>query len=97
MEGTDTTYKWVRVDGRIKTDMPDPSLSFAQLESETHGTVLWVKLDRDAHRIGFALSPRLQAKYPDGMTQDQAIHEAIESVKPFKLEIERLDWWTHYR
>lgn len=96
MEGNDTTYRWVRIDGRMKTDMPEPNLVFAVLETKTHGNVLWVRLDGDAYRIGFALTRSLQMKYPDGITQDQAIHEAEESFKPFKLKVERLDWWTQY-
>jgi len=97
MEGNETTYRWVRLDGRIKTDMPEPNLVFAALETKKHGNVLWVRLDRDAHRIGFALTPSLQAKYPNGITQEEAISEAVESVKPFQLEVERLDWWTQYK
>lgn len=96
MGGDDTTYRWIRIDGRMKTTMPETDLAFGVLETPEHGSVLWVKLDKDAYRIGFALSPRLQAKYPDGPTQQDAIHEAIECFRPFDLEIERLDWWTHY-
>lgn len=97
MEGNDTVHKWVRIDGRMKTNIPDPNLMFASLETKTHGNVLWLRLDNDAYRIGFALTPRLQEKYPDGPTQEQAIEEAKECLKPFDLEIERLDWWTYYR
>lgn len=96
MEGNDTTYRWVRVDGLVKSDVPEPDVSFASVESPSHGLVLWAKLDRDAHRIGFSLSPRLAEKYPDGLTEEQAVHEAVEAMKPFKVEIERLDWFTHY-
>ncbi|KAK7754520.1 hypothetical protein SLS62_003540 [Diatrype stigma] len=87
---------WVRIDGRMKTNMPETNLAFGSIESQTHGNVLWVKLDRDAHRIGFALTPSLQAKYPDGLTQEDVVREATESLKPFTLEIERVDWWTQY-
>lgn len=97
MEGNDTIYKWIRIDGRMKTNMPDPDLVFAFLETPAHGNVLWLKLDNDAHRIGFALNPRLQEKYPEGPTEQQAVEEAIESFKPFELSVERLDWWTYYR
>ncbi|KAI1258545.1 FAD binding domain-containing protein [Xylariaceae sp. FL1019] len=96
MEGNETTYKWIRIDGRMKTDMPDPNVVFGSLETQTHGNVLWCRLDRDACRIGFALTPSLQAKYPEGLAQEQAVSEAIDALQPFKLEIERVDWWTQY-
>lgn len=81
----------------MTTDMPDTNIGFASIETEHHGNILWVKLDRDTHRVGFALTPALLAKYPNGITQDEALKEAAEGMKPFKLEIDRLDWWTHYR
>ena len=96
MQGSDTTYKWIRIDGRVKTDMPEPNLSFASIYTETHGSVLWVKLDGDAVRIGFALNAALQAKYPDGPTQEQAVKEASDAIHPLTLEFERVDWWTYY-
>lgn len=96
MQGSDTTYKWIRIDGRVKTNMPEPNLSFASIYTETHGSVLWVKLDGDAVRIGFALNASLQAKYPDGPTQEQAVKEAADAIHPLTLEFERVDWWTYY-
>ncbi|KPM42379.1 hypothetical protein AK830_g4175 [Neonectria ditissima] len=92
-----TTYEWVRIDGKLSTDMPGADIGFASVETLNHGNILWVKLERDAHRIGFALTPSLLAKYPKGITKEEAVKEAIEGMKPFKLEIERLDWWTHYK
>jgi len=97
MEADDTTHRWVRVDGKMNTDMPDANIGLGAIESPIHGHVLWVKLDRDAHRIGFSLTPPLQAKYADGMTQEQAVQEAIVAMRPFKLDIERVDWWVSYR
>ncbi len=97
MDTDSTLYEWIRIDAKIVTDMPDADLGIASIESKNHGNVLWIKLDRDAHRIGFALNPKLLEKYPNGITQDQAVEEAIESMKPFKLEVQRLDWWTHYK
>lgn len=97
MEGNETVYKWVRIDGRMKTNLPEPNLMFASLETKTHGNVLWLRLDNDAHRIGFSLTPQLQEKYADGLTEEQVISEAIECLKPFELEVERVDWWTYYR
>lgn len=89
-------YNWVRLDGLFKTNIPEPDVVFASIQSPTHGHLLWAKLEGDAHRIGFALGPQLQGKYPDGPTEEQAKQEAIEALKPFSLKIERLDWWTYY-
>lgn len=97
MQGNETDYRWVRIDGKIKTNMPETDLVFGALETKSHGNVLWAKLDRDASRIGFALTPTLQAKYPNGITQDEALAEAAECMKPFTFEMERLDWWTQYK
>lgn len=97
MVGNETEYKWVRIDGRMKTNIPDRDVMFATLETKTHGNVLWLRLDNDAHRVGLSLGPRLQEKYPAGPTKEQAIEEAKQAVAPFELEIERLDWWTYYR
>lgn len=97
MEGNESTYRWVRVDGRMQTNMPEPNLVFAALETKSHGNVLWAKLDKDAYRIGFALTPSLQAKYPDGLSQEHVVHEAQECLEPFILKIERVDWWTQYK
>lgn len=42
----------------------------------------------------YAFSP---CKHPNGITQDEALKEAAEGIKPFKLEIIRLDRWTRYK
>ncbi|CAG9977247.1 unnamed protein product [Clonostachys byssicola] len=97
LDSESTTYEWIRIDGKLVTDMPGADLGFASIETPHHGNVLWVKLERDAHRIGFALTPALLARYPNGITQDEAVKEAVECMRPFKLDVERLDWWTHYK
>jgi phenol 2-monooxygenase len=98
MEGSNTVYQWIRIDGKMKTSMPDADIGFAAVESAHHGNVLWVKLDQDAHRIGFALNSRILEKYPNGsLTEADAVREAQEAMTPFRLEIERLDWWTQYK
>lgn len=97
MKGNDTEYKWIRIDGLMKTNIPEPDLMFGFIETKDYGTALWLRLDNDAHRVGFALNPRLREKYPDGITEKEAIEEAVQCLKPFELSIERLDWWTYYR
>jgi phenol 2-monooxygenase len=97
MIGSHTMYQWIRIDGKMNTNMPDADIGFAAVESRYHGNVLWVKLDQDAHRIGFAVTESLLAKYPDGLTKEDAVEEAKAAMSPFSLDIERLDWWTQYK
>ncbi|UZJ50703.1 hypothetical protein CBS101457_000023 [Exobasidium rhododendri] len=95
-QGESTTHRWVRIDAVFKTNMPDARVGFGAIESPTHGNVLWAALDHGRTRIGFALTPELFEKYGDKMTEEQAIHEAKESMKPFDLEVVTMDWHTVY-
>lgn len=87
---------WCRIDGVLKTNMPDARVGFASIESPTHGNVLWVAQDHGRTRIGFALSPELYAKYGDNITKDQVRDEAIRAMAPFSIEFITIDWWTFY-
>ncbi|KAK1148157.1 hypothetical protein N8T08_010799 [Aspergillus melleus] len=95
-EGDRTDFKWVRIDGDFETDMPDADMGFASIESPSHGNVLWVQLDHGVKRIGFAMTDEMLAKYGGRLTEEQAKHEAIESMKPFKMDIKAVEWWTLY-
>lgn len=96
-EGDRTPFKWVRIDGHFKTNMPDADLGFASIESQSHGNVLWVQLDHGVKRIGFAVTDEMLAKYGGQLTEEQARYEAVESMKPFTLEFGSVEWWTLYR
>lgn len=39
-EGDHTNFKWVRIDGYFKTNMPYADVGFASIESKSHGNVL---------------------------------------------------------
>ncbi|KAL3491446.1 pentachlorophenol 4-monooxygenase [Aspergillus germanicus] len=95
-EGEQTEYKWVRIDGRFKTDMPDADLGFASIESKSHGNVLWVQLDHGVKRIGFAMTKEMLAKYGERLTEEDAKREAVKAMEPFSLEFDSVDWWTLY-
>ncbi|KAL4879772.1 pentachlorophenol 4-monooxygenase [Aspergillus karnatakaensis] len=95
-EGEHTSYRWVRIDGRFKTDMPDADLGFASIESKSHGNVLWVQLDHGVKRIGFAMTNAMLAKYGERLTEEDAKREAVKAMEPFTLEFESVDWWTLY-
>lgn len=86
----------VRIDGVVKTNMPDSRAGYGGFNSATHGSVLWVALDHGATRIGFVLSKDMYAKYGRNMRQEDAIKEAKVAVAPFDLEFEQVDWHTVY-
>ncbi|KAL3442867.1 FAD binding domain-containing protein [Aspergillus insuetus] len=94
-EGDTSEDQWIRIDGIVKTDMPI-TRAYGAIESETHGNVLWAPLDHGATRIGYAYSAAIAAKYPTGVTQEVAVQEAIQSMKPFKVEFKEIHWWTLY-
>lgn len=96
MDFTGTPYKWVRIDGVVKTDLPDSDIGEAAIESPTHGNVIFVRVDHGRSRVGFALSDELHKKYGDKMTQEQVIHEAQQAMKPWTCEFETVDWYTIY-
>ncbi|OAP56750.1 hypothetical protein AYL99_08862 [Fonsecaea erecta] len=91
-----TTLRWMRIDGVVETDMPDSREGFANLESPTHGNVLWAALDHGRTRVGFALSRAMMERYGENMTQEQAVEEAKLALKPFSLEFTCVDWYTVY-
>ncbi|KAH8817321.1 pentachlorophenol 4-monooxygenase, partial [Xylogone sp. PMI_703] len=91
-----TERRWVRIDGVVKTNMPDARLGASSIENLTHGTVLWVPLDHGRSRVGFSLTEEMYRKYGDSMTKEEAMQEAIAAVHPFSLEFESVDWYTLY-
>ncbi len=91
MEGLETEYRWVRIDAKVKTDMPDADIGFCTIETKHHGNMLFQKLNRDLHRMGFVVTPTLREKYRDDLTEAQAVEEVIEAMKPFKLKVERVE------
>ena len=87
---------WVRIDGVVKTDLPEARHGLGAIESSTHGHVVWVSLDHCATRIGYVLSTKLFERYGPLMSVEEAAHEAQKAVAPFKIEFERVDWHTVY-
>lgn len=87
---------WVRIDGRVRTNMPDPRSGLSGLDSPTHGSILWACLDHGTTRVGFALPPAVWAAHGRGITQESVIAEAKKAVRPFSLEFEDVEWWTVY-
>ncbi|KAL4909177.1 hypothetical protein BDW74DRAFT_174387 [Aspergillus multicolor] len=94
-EGDTSEDRWIRIDGMVETDMPI-TRAYGAIESRTHGNVLWAPLDHGATRIGYAYGSEIAAKYPEGVTQEVAVQEAIEAMKPFRLTFKEVHWWTLY-
>ena len=92
-EGERTEDQWIRIDGKVKSNIPTPR-AYASIESPRHGNVLWAPLDRGVTRVGYVYTSELRARYGGEVTEEIAVREAIEAVKPFSLEFERVDWWT---
>lgn len=95
-EGDATARKWVRIDGVVKTNIPQNRTTLAAIESPTHGNVLYVNLDHGATRIGYVLSDKLAAKYGEKLTEEEAVYEAQQAVAPFEIEFLKVDWFTTY-
>ena len=94
--GADKEDHWVRIDGIVKTNMPDSRLGLGAVLSPTHGHVLWVSLDHGAARIGYVLTPELYQKYGKKMSKEDAVKEAKVAMAPFEVEFLQVDWHTVY-
>lgn len=94
--GEDKEDHWVRIDGKVKTNMPNSRTGFGAIETKTHGHVLWVALDHSATRIGYVLNADMYAKYGRNMSQADAVREAKAALAPFELEFTQVDWHTVY-
>ena len=93
--GDRTEDKWVRIDGVLKsTTMPKPR-AYGAIESPAYGNVLWIPLDHGATRIGFALNEERRKLYGE-LNREVFLKEAVEAVKPFEIEYERVDWASVY-
>lgn len=95
--GEKRSEHWVRIDGIVKTNLPEARWGLGAIESSTHGHVLWLALDHGATRIGYVLTEELFKKYGTKMSAEEATYEAQRAVAPFELEFHQVDWHTVYR
>ncbi|KAJ7671549.1 FAD binding domain-containing protein [Mycena polygramma] len=95
--GERTTHRWIRMDARVKTNMPNPRC-LNSIDSKFHGQILWCPIDDGLTRIGYVFSQALLEKYGgvEGVTQKVAMKEAIEALQPFELEFLEVSWFTIY-
>ncbi|KAJ3920766.1 FAD binding domain-containing protein [Lentinula edodes] len=96
-EGEHTQGRWIRMDARVTTDMPNPRC-LNSIDSASHGQILWCPIDNGLTRIGYVFSGSLIEKYGgvEGVTQEVAMVEAKQALHPFKLEFLSVDWFTIY-
>ncbi|KAK7022834.1 hypothetical protein VNI00_016915 [Paramarasmius palmivorus] len=96
-DGENTSKRWIRMDARVKTNMPNPR-SLNSIASRSHGQILWCPNDNGLTRIGYVFSPALLEKYGgvEGVTLEVAIEEAKEALQPFEVEFESVEWFTIY-
>ncbi|KAJ7746355.1 FAD binding domain-containing protein [Mycena metata] len=95
--GERTTHRWIRMDARVKTNMPNPRC-LNSIDSKFHGQILWCPIDNGFTRIGYVFSQALLEKYGgiEGVTQEVAVKEAIQALQPFQVEFLQVDWFTIY-
>lgn len=95
-EGDKTNHHFIRIDGVVKTDMPEARSGLVGIDSPSHGSVLWACLDHGITRVGFAFPQKLWTKKGANVTQEDVIQEAKKALQPFSLEFETVEWWTAY-
>ena len=95
-QGDKTNHHFIRIDGIVKTNMPEARGGLCGIESSSHGSVLWACLDHGRTRIGFAFPEKLWKEIGANITKEDVIREAKKALQPFTLEFESVDWWTAY-
>ncbi|KAK7032807.1 pentachlorophenol 4-monooxygenase, partial [Favolaschia claudopus] len=95
--GERTMHRWIRMDARVKTNMPNPRC-LNSIDSKFHGQILWCPIDDGLTRIGYVFSHALLEKYGgvEGVTQEVAMKEAVQALEPFELEFVEVTWFTIY-
>ena len=91
-----TSRYFIRIDGVVRTDMPEARKGLCGVESKSHGSVLWACLDHRRTRVGFAFPKKLWEEKGASLTQEDVVEEAKKALEPFTLEFETVDWWTAY-
>ncbi|KAF7312058.1 Pentachlorophenol 4-monooxygenase [Mycena indigotica] len=95
--GERTTHRWIRMDARVQTNMPN-SRCLNSIDSPGHGQILWCPIDNGLTRIGYVFSQALLEKYGgvENVTQEIAVREAKEALRPFEVKFEEVEWFTIY-
>ncbi|KAL8770842.1 MAG: hypothetical protein Q9209_003493 [Squamulea sp. 1 TL-2023] len=94
--GDASPLKGVRIDGIVKTNMPDSRIGPVFIESKSHGNVLWEPMDHGPTRISFPFTTGMQEKYRGRVTSGDIELETNLALDPFDLKFESINWWTIY-
>ena len=78
-----TSRHFIRIDGIVKTDMPEARLGNCGIESPSHGSVLWACLDHGRTRVGFAFPQKLWETKGAQLTEEDVVEEAKKAMRPF--------------
>ena len=95
-DGEKNTLRFIRIDGVVKTDMPHARRGLAAVSSKSHGNIMLACLDHGRTRVGFSFPEKLYEELGSELSKEDVVREAQKGMEPFKLEFERIDWWTAY-
>lgn len=95
-EGEKSKRHFIRIDGKVRTNIPEARKGNIGIESPSYGSVIWAPLDHGITRIGIAFPEKLWEEKGANLTQDDVIEAAKNAVQPFDLEFETVEWWTAY-
>ena len=95
-EGEKANCHFIRMDGIVRTNMPEARTGNVGIDSASHGSILWACLDHGITRVGFAYPKKLWEEKGAQLTQEDVILEAKEALRPFELDFVTVDWWTAY-
>jgi phenol 2-monooxygenase len=76
--------------------MPFSRSKGVAIESAKYGNVLWTPTDSGRTRIGFVCPEEIKDDQCTASIEAAIIAAAAEAVQPFKLEFDKLEWWTIY-
>lgn len=82
----------MRIDGTVKTSMPEARRGPCAIDSAIPGSVLWACLDSGRTRIGFALPEEIWRAKGVNLAQEDIIRETEKAIMSFTLDFERVDW-----
>ena len=95
-EGTKINKHFIRIDGIIKTNIPNPRQGLISIDSPSHGSILYACLDHGRTRIGFKFPDKMYEDLGANISQEDVVREAKIAMRPWELDFETVDWWTAY-
>ena len=94
--GSKINKHFIRIDGIIKTNIPNPRQGLISIDSPSHGSILYACLDHGRTRIGFKFPEKMYEELGANISKEDVVREAKIAMQPWKLDFETVDWWTAY-